>query len=142
MLLHHFQQRGLGFRAGPVDFVRQDDLAHHRPFPVFHLPGLEIRQGISGNIRRHQVRRKLNAAEGTVQGFRQRAGQRRLPDARNVLYQHVAPAQQGDQRVFNGLLLADDGLADSLLQGDNHPPRIEHVFILLESSRDYLKIIT
>ena len=122
VLLHDLQQGGLGLRAGAVDLVRQHHLAHHRALLELHLPGLDVDEGVARHIRGHQVGGELNAAEGTVQGLRQGAGQGGLAHARHVLDEDMALAQEGDQRIFDGLLLADDGLADVALQGLNHPP--------------------
>ena len=126
VLLHDLQQGGLGFRTGTVDFIGQDDLAHDGALPVFHLAGLEIGQRIAGDVRGHQVWGKLDAPEGAIQGAGEGAGQGGFAYAGHILDQYMALAEQRDQRVFDGFLLADDGLGDGLLEGDDHPAGIEH----------------
>ena len=51
----------------PILAVCQDDLAHHCPFTIFHFACLDVDQCVAGYIRRHQIRRKLNPPECTVQ---------------------------------------------------------------------------
>ena len=130
VLLHDFQQGGLGFRAGTVDFVSKHDLAHDGTFLVFHLAGFEVDEGETGHVRGHQVRRKLDPAEGTVQGAGKSAGQRGLADAGDILDEDVAFAEEGDQRVFDRFLLADDSLTDILLKGEDHSAGIDHKSLL------------
>ena len=35
-------------------------------------------------------------------------------------------AEQGDEGIFDGFLLADDGFADILLKGEDHSAGIDH----------------
>ena len=124
LLFHHFQQGGLRFGAGAVDFVRQHHLTHHRAFAVFRFAGLEVDQRVACHVGGHQVGGELDAPERAVQRFRQGAGERRLAHARHVLNQHMPPAQQRNQRIFDNFLLAHDNGADIVHQPLNHLPRL------------------
>ena len=126
MLVHDLEQGGLGFGAGTVDFIRKDDLAHYGALFELHFTGLEIDHGETGNVRRHQVRRELNPAEGTVQRTGEGAGQGGFTHAGNVFDQNMTFAQQSDEGIFNGFFLADDSFADVLLQGEDHSAGIDH----------------
>src|ERR1700730_304099 len=55
---------------------------------------------------------RLDSAEGAVEGAGQRLRQQRLPDARDVLDQEVAVAEQGGEAELDLVLLADDGAPD------------------------------
>ena len=123
---HNLQQGGLGFRTGAVDFVRQDDLGHDGTFFIFHFTGFEIDEGKAGDVGGHQIGRKLDPSERTVEGPGEGAGQGRFTDAGDILNEDMAFAQEGDEGVFNGLLLTNDGFADILLQGKDHSAGIDH----------------
>ena len=68
----------------------------------------------AGDVRRHQVGRELNAAEGQVQRPRQRADHQRLGQPGHAFQQAVPAAEQRDQQFFDHLLLADDHLGQLL----------------------------
>ena len=64
LFLHRLQQRGLGARAGAVDFVGHEQLSKHRTGDEAEgaLAGTALVEHLGAqNIRRHQVRRELDA---------------------------------------------------------------------------------
>ena len=114
MLLHGFQQSGLRFRRRSVDFVGEDDVGEDRPANEAHhsaAGGLIFLDDLgAGDVRRHQVRRELDAAEAQAQCSRQRRDQQRLGQPRHANQQRMAPAEHGHQQLFDDGLLPDDDL--------------------------------
>ena len=116
MFLHAFEQSGLRLRRGPVDLIGQHDLAHDRAWPELELLGLLVVDGQARYVGREEVRRELDPAEGAAEAPGDRLGQDRLACSGNILDQHVAAAQQGDQGEANLVMLPDDDVLDV---GDN-----------------------
>jgi hypothetical protein len=79
--------------------------------PVFWLKDVD-----AGDVRRQQVGRELDAAEGAAERARQRLGQHRLADARHIFQQHVPVAEERDQQQLDHGVLADDHAVDLLDQ--------------------------
>ena len=65
-----------------------------------------IENGIAENISRQQITRKLNPLECERQRARQRLGQRRFADARNIFDQKMAAREQAGDRELYRLILA------------------------------------
>ena len=87
-------------------------------------PELEAALPLVEDVRAHdvggqQVGRALHARELAVDAARQRAGQRRLADARVVLDEDVALGEQRHDHVVEDLVADLDGPPDVLLD----PPR-------------------
>ena len=63
--LHGFEQRGLCLRRSAVDFIGQNEIREDWPRLVFVFqPSLTILKNFGANdVRRHQVRRELDAFE-------------------------------------------------------------------------------
>ena len=64
------------------------------------------------DVRRHQVRRELDAVERQFEHFAERADEQRFAEARHALEQHVSAGKDGDERAFHNRVVADDDLAD------------------------------
>src|SRR5690606_6334301 len=65
----------------------------------------------AGHVRGQEVRRELDAAEPDPERLRERVRQRRLPDTRHVLEEHVPAREQRRQREAHDLALSvEDGL--------------------------------
>ena len=85
MLLHGFQQRGLGLRRRAIDFIGQQNIGKDRTFDELHpsqaVAGFfqDLR---AGDIRRHQVRRELNSLKLEMKDLGDRADQQRLGQSR------------------------------------------------------------
>jgi hypothetical protein len=93
-LLHAFEKRGLGLRGCPVDFVRQDDLAHDGSGPELELLGLLVVDGQARHVGRQQVRRELDPPEAGTEAPGDRLREDRLAGPRNVLDQEVTAAHE------------------------------------------------
>ena len=110
MLLHGFQQCGLGLGGCTVDFVRQDDVGEHRA-------GLELEGGVAvfvlnddvgtGNVGGHQVGGELNTGEGQVEYPAQGADQTGLTNAGHAFQQYVTAGDHGDDRALDNIFLTD-----------------------------------
>ena len=111
-LFHRLEQGRLGARAGAVDLVGQHDLGDKRPGAELEVAAFLVEDADAHDVGGQQVGRELDALEGAAERARQRLGQHGLADARHVLQQDVALAEQGDQQEVDDLLLADDDAAD------------------------------
>ncbi len=74
------------------------------------------------DVRRHQVRRELNAVEPQVDRLGQLLDEQRLGQPRHAAQQAVAAGQKRDQNLADDALLADDGLGELTLRA-GRPPR-------------------
>ena len=114
-LLHGFEQRGLRFGRGAIDFVGQHQVRENRS-------GLEAQRLVpavvgfddhaADDVGGHQVGRELDARILEVQDARQRAQQGGLAQARNAFEQHVSAGEQADQNAVDDVVLADDDFRD------------------------------
>ena len=93
-LLHRLQHRRLCLRRRAIDLVRQQQIRKHRPLQKLELAAAALRILLHDvracDVRRHQVRRELDALERQIQRLRQRPDQQRLGQPRHT----------GEQRVF------------------------------------------
>ena len=112
MFLHRLQQRGLRFRRGAVDFVRQDDVGKKRPFDEYESAAARLigfLQNIgAGDVRRHQVRRELDAVELQRHRLGQRVDDGRFGQSRHPHQQPVPARQNADQQLLDDDVLPDD----------------------------------
>ena len=71
LFFHRFEHRGLGFRRGAIDLVGQHDVSEDRTFLELKLaPTVGFGEHFrADDVRRHQVRRKLNALKSHAEGF-------------------------------------------------------------------------
>ena len=113
VLLHRFQERGLGLGRRAVDLVGEDHVGEDRPLDELHpapaLAGLLEDLG-PGDVGRHQVGRELDPLELEVEDLRDRADQQRLRQPGRAGDQAVAAGEEADQELMRRLLLADDHL--------------------------------
>ena len=113
--LHGFEQGGLSLWRCAVDFVSQDDLGENGTlledqFPTSCL-GILLNDLRASDVRRHQIRRELNAAEAEVHGISQRFDEQCLGQSGNSLQQAVATCGDGDEDLLDHGILPDDPLA-------------------------------
>ena len=109
---HHFQKCGLRLARGPVDLVcQQQATLQYRPLLIAKFSASPIIHGKTGDIRRHDIRRKLDPPVRQSQRFAERQRQRGLADARHVLQQDIALCQDRHQDPFDDCLLAADDFA-------------------------------
>ena len=113
-LLHGFEQRGLGFGRGAVQFVGQDDVGKEWPFEKTKLAAagrtILFDDLGAGDVGRHQVGGELNAAERKVERPRQGADHQRFGQAGNAFQQAMAAAEERNQQLLDHGVLADDDL--------------------------------
>ena len=128
ILLHRFEQRGLGLRRRAVDLVGQDDLredgALHEAEAAAALALVEDLG--AGDVRRHQVGRELDALEVEIEDLGERLDQERLGEAGDAGDEAVAAGEQGEQDLLDDLVLSDDHLpqfAEDPLATLGHPFR-------------------
>ncbi len=118
--LHRLQQGGLRLGRRAVDLVGQQDVGEHRPLDEAELPragGAVLLDDLAaGDVRRHQVRRELDAIELQVDGLRDGADHQRLGQARHADHQAVAAREQGREQIIDDVLLPDDDAGDLLLE--------------------------
>ena len=112
LLLHALEEGALGLGRGPVDLVGQDDLGHDRARPELELLVLLVVDREAGHVRRQEVRRELDAAEGTAETLRDGLGQDGLAGAGDVLDEEVAATEERHEREPDLAMLADDDSLD------------------------------
>ena len=109
--LHGFQQRCLGLGGGTVDLIGQQQVGEYRPLAQFELFGLQVVNGVAGDIAGHQVRGELDTGEITAKAAGQGSYQQGLAQAWHAFQQYVAACDQGGEHVVNHKVLANHGLA-------------------------------
>ncbi len=118
VLLHGLEQGGLGLGRGAVDLVGQEDVGEDRALQKAEGTPLAARlflQDIrAGDVRGHEVRGELDAVELELHDPGQGGDEQRLGQAGHAHQEAVAAAEEGDQDLFDHLLLADDHLVDLL----------------------------
>ena len=106
--------------------LREDRaLAGTRTFSSLVISDDHVR---ADDVRRHQVRRELNAGELQVHRFGKGAHEHGLAEAGHAFEQHVAAGEERDEHAFDDVLLAD-----------HHPPHFamdpsENGFEMLDGS--------
>ena len=106
LLGHRLQQRALGAGRRAVDLVGQQDVAEDRPRMELETALAGVVNRYAHHVRGQQVGGELHALEAEAQRRRQRMRQRGLAKTRQVLDQHMAAGQQGDERQAHLLRLA------------------------------------
>ena len=127
LLLHRFEEGGLGLGGGAVDLVGQDQVGEDRPGlerEVAAAGGVFEQDVGAGDVGRHQVRGELDPAVLEVQRVRQGPHEHRLAEPGDALQEDVAAGQQGDHDAAYDGLLADDHPADFLLDQAGRLPQI------------------
>ena len=80
--------------------------------------GVRLQQLHAGDVRRHHVRRELDAVELPGEDFRHRLDEQRLRESRHSHDQNVAFGEDRREQRAYGVVLADDHLADFLSQSN------------------------
>ncbi len=115
VFLHGFQECGLGFGGGAVDFVGEDrigeDGAADEAEGAFAGHFFFFDDFGAGDVGGHEVGGKLDAVEGERKGFRESGDQEGFGEAGDADEEAVAAAEEGDQEFFHDLGLADDDLS-------------------------------
>ena len=111
-LLHRLQQGGLGAAVGPVQLVRQEEVAEHSALLIAHLAAVFIVDGKARDVRGQHVRRKLDTVIVQAKCFGEGHCHGGLSHTGNVLHQNVAACDHRQQHLDQHIVLADNGLAD------------------------------
>jgi len=114
--VHGFEQRGLRFRRGAIDFIGDDDVGEDRAGLEFEFLRRGIVNADADHVAGQQIGRELDALERTIERTRERLCESGLPHAGNVFNQQVAAREQRGQRELNDVLLALDDASDRALQ--------------------------
>ena len=113
LFLHGFQQGRLGLGGSAVNFVRQQQVREYRTRHILERPAAvcgSLQNLAAQNIRRHQVRRKLDALEIQPQNPAQRADEQGLRQTGNAHDQAMPAAQKRDEHLIHHILLPHDHL--------------------------------
>ena len=116
--LHGLEQGGLGLRWRPVDLVTEKKLREHGPRSKAEGAFARVKHAGTGDIRRHEVGRELDAVELTAQRRRQGSHEERLRHAGRPLEQHVSAGEDSRERKAHLVLEPDQdaaGLRDDCL---------------------------
>ena len=114
-LLHDLEQRCLRLRAGAVDLVGEHDVGEDRPAVELELALALVVDADAGDVTGQQVGGELDAAGRPGDALRDRASERGLAGAGEVLQQQVPFAEQGDEAQAH-----DEGLAEQHLLDAGH----------------------
>ena len=132
LLLHRFEQRGLGLGRRAIDFISQDQVREDRAsLKLEFATALGVFHDEVGpeDVGRHQVGGELDAVERKLEDFAQRADEQRLAEAGHAFEQHMAASENGDQCPFDDRVVANDHLADFRSQrGESLAERLDLFF--------------
>ena len=109
-LLHGLQQGGLGTAGGPVQLVRQEQVAEQGPGLVLHLARGLVVEGEPGEVRGHHIGGELHPVILQAQGLGEGDGQGGFAHAGDILQEQMAPGQNGQQGLHHDVVLAHHGL--------------------------------
>jgi hypothetical protein len=101
-VVHGFEEAGLGPRGSAVDFVSQDDIGEERAGLKDEILALVPEDRDAQDIGGQEIGRELDSPKGTLDGPGDGAGQHGLPDAGDILDEHMAPREEPDQGELNG----------------------------------------
>ena len=110
-LLHGLEQRGLRFRGGAVDFIGEQKGGEDRPFDEDELVLLHVENARAGDVGGHEIGGELDAVELAPEHPRERAHEQRFGDTGHALDERVVAGEDGDERLIDHVLLADDDFA-------------------------------
>ena len=116
ILLHHFEQGALRLRRRAIDLVRQQHVREHRSAYQSQLTSRRVEHRVAGDVRRHHVRRELDAGMCQRECLRERAHEQRLAETRDALDEDVAGSDEGYEHLLHRRCLADHRLTDSHAQ--------------------------
>ena len=108
VLAHGLEQRRLGARRRAVDLIRENDIGEKGSLNELKGSGILTIDRDPDDIRRQGVGCELDAVEIELERPRERLGQGRLPDSRNVFEQHVTAGQKRRDERIDDLRLAAD----------------------------------
>ena len=106
-------------RRSSVDFIRQNNVGENRPLHeyanAFPRDPIFFNDFGSRDVRRHQVRRELNALEIEVQHLGDGRDQQRLGQTGHASDDRMPAGQHRDHHLIDDLVLADDDLTNLVI---------------------------
>ncbi|MGY4368326.1 hypothetical protein ACVW1A_004391 [Bradyrhizobium sp. LB1.3] len=118
LLLHRLEQRRLRARAGAVDLVGHQQLREHRAGDEAEgtlAAGALVEHFGAENVRWHQIGRELDALGIEAERDAERLDQLGLGETGDADQQRMAAGEDGDQRVLDHAVLAEDDGRDRIL---------------------------
>ena len=113
VLLHGFEQGGLGFGRRPVNLVRQQDIGKKRPLAQLKLVFIAVEYIAAGDVSGQQIGRELDAVEPQPQGGGKAVSHQGFGEARVILQQDVAAGREKCRHhPGDHIVLPDDRLLD------------------------------
>ena len=112
--LHGFEQGGLGFRRGAVDFVGQHDVGEQRAGLENELAAAVdfLEDRVAGDVAGEQVGGELDALGAEVEGFGEALDQLGLAEAGQAFEQDVAAGEHAGEDQVDEFLLAEEHLVE------------------------------
>ena len=121
--LHGFEQGGLDFGGGAIDFVGEDDVGEDGAAADFELGGLGVVDLGAGEVGGQEVGRELEADEVGVDGTGDGRDAQRFGEAGDAFEEAVSVAEKGDEEAGDEGVLADDDAGDGIADGLELPGR-------------------
>src|SRR5713226_6459230 len=119
LLLHRLKQGGLGLGRRAVDLIGQHDVGEDgSPLEIeerFSQPifGQDIG---SGDVRGHEIGRKLNPGKAQIQDLAETAHHERLAQSGHPFQETVAAADERHKNMLDEIFVSDDSPAQLRLQ--------------------------
>ena len=107
-LLHRLEQRRLRLRRRPIDLVGEQDVGEHRARNEAERHGALVEDRAARDVGGHQIGCELHACEGHRANLRERTGDQRLPDAGQILDQHMPIREHREEDQLERVAFADD----------------------------------
>jgi hypothetical protein len=116
-LLHGFQEGGLGFGGGAVNFVGQDEIS--KDWAGLKAEGfgamiVAFDDHAAHDVSGHEIGSELNPRIFQVKDMAQGSQQCGLAESGDAFQQDVAAGEQADEHAIHDALLADDNFANFL----------------------------
>ena len=131
--LHRFEQRGLrlGWRA--IDFVGKDEVGEHGA-PMKHQVAptaclIALKNFRARDVRRHEVRRELNAPKIPPEQFGERFHHHRFGETGHADDEHVSTANQARDQKADHFALTNDHRVHLCLKGLANAPQQRDLFL-------------
>jgi hypothetical protein len=115
--LHDFEEGGLGFGRGAVDFVGEQELSEDGALTDADLLGGEVEEGVAGDVGGHQVGGELDAAEGAAEGSGEGEDEVGFAEAGFAFEEDVAAGEEGGEDLMDDFFLAKKNLGNSAVDG-------------------------
>src|SRR3954469_11840565 len=131
---HHFEQRRLHLRRGPVDLVGQQEVDEHGAELDIELLARRAEDPRADDVGRQKVGRELHTPEGATDHLRQRLGGQRLGQTGHALQKAMSLAEQADEHSLDQPALADDHLAQ--LEENPFDDQRRRLVVLRQIGRD------